>query len=303
MATIRLAKSAGAALIALMAIAPAASQAQAPLQLTPGPNQAKRTTNAGTAMAAATKKVAKPRNRGTLAGTPKTSSRRNSVAAHATPSKTAARKTTATARANKSARPNTRKLDTRKTERSIASGRQREHATNRARTGVATVLRANRSVPATDQPALPVADQPAALRAILEPPVVAQGDNENVATDHVMRGSHSVSLVGMLPWWRNNRMQDVSYGSEAAQSQVMAAADAWLAAHGGGRAVSDDDAADTTAAIDRADTDQPLEIADANEVNEIDLTAPPEPSFLQSLISMISGAVAAAAASAKLLFS
>ena len=57
----------------------------------------------------------------------------------------------------------------------------------------------------------------------------------------------------------------------------------------------------------RASADEAVEVADAGEINDIDLAAesapaPLSPSFLQSLLALIGGAAVAAAASARLLF-
>ncbi|MPZ39693.1 MAG: hypothetical protein GEU95_16865 [Rhizobiales bacterium] len=294
MATIRMALSAGAALIVLTAIVPAAPQAQAPLQLVPGPNQAKsnqakRTTAVGAAKTVAAKKTVKTQSNRTRTAASKKSRRRNTAVARAVPEKNAARQTAAAAQPSskkKSARINSKKT-------SVASRRQSEPTTNAQRARAANAPRA--------KPAVAVA-QPAMHDAAPKPGILAQGGNEYVTSDNIMRGSDSVSLVGMLPWWRSDRMQDVSYGSEEAESQVMAAADAWFVARGG-RAVDDDDDARHTV----APADETLDIADAGEINEIDLAAasqptPPEPTFLQSLIAILGGVVAAAAASARLLF-
>lgn len=274
MATIRMARAAGAALIALTAIVPAAAQAQAPLQLVPGPGQAKKVAGVGATKAATSKSIARSPNNRARTVASKTSQRRNAtqrqMAAAVRPS---AAKSTRRARTEANA---------------IASRRQVEPTASAER-----VESAARSATVAAQPAAPV--------AAAEPQVLAQGGNEHVTADNVMRGGSSVSLVGMLPWWRNDRMQDVVYGSEEAQSQVMAAADAWLAAHGG-RADDSDETIDTGALLDRG-----VDVANADEVNEIDLAAapvsrPPEQSFLQSLIAMIGDAIAAAAASARHLF-
>ena len=87
-----------------------------------------------------------------------------------------------------------------------------------------------------------------------------------------MRGRDSVSLVAMLPWWRNNRMQDVNYGSEAAESKVLEAAAVWLAAHEGD-AEADRSAHDAAP----APVEEAIEVADAGEVNDIDLAARSDP--------------------------
>jgi hypothetical protein len=111
----------------------------------------------------------------------------------------------------------------------------------------------------------------------------------------IMRGPDTIALIAMLPWWRNDRMQSIEYGSEAANSKVMAAADSWLVQHGTSleEMVAD---SPTIAHAQAIGTD----IADPAAVNAIDLGAgpspPPELSFIHSLIAVLGGALAAAAA-------
>jgi hypothetical protein len=116
----------------------------------------------------------------------------------------------------------------------------------------------------------------------------------------VMRGRDTVSLIAMLPWWRNDRMQTIRYETDPTDSKVRAAADAWLVQHGvtGAEPVSDGSLSAHAQAT-------PVDITDAGEVNEIDLaaspTSPPERTFIQSLIAVLGGAFAAASA-ARFLF-
>ena len=120
-----------------------------------------------------------------------------------------------------------------------------------------------------------------------------------------MRGRDSVSLVAMLPWWRNDRMQDVSYGSAAAESKVIEAAAVWLAAHGGEQRTTDRSARDVIAhaPVDEADRGGRCRRGQRHRPRgAIGLPAPPTPTFMQSLLALIGGAAAAAAASARLLF-
>ena len=145
--------------------------------------------------------------------------------------------------------------------------------------------------------------RPVLRRGAQEPPVIARGPNVETPEDRVMRGRDSVSLVAMLPWWRNDRMQDVSYGSAAAESKVLEAAAVWLAANGG-EAEDERPAGET---FGHAAVDEAVDVADANEINDIDLAAgpvpaPASPGFMQSLLALIGGAAAAAVASARLLF-
>jgi hypothetical protein len=155
--------------------------------------------------------------------------------------------------------------------------------------------RAARTVAAAPRPIL----RPAAPA----PQIFAQGSEEAATMDNVMRDADSISLVGRLPWWRNDRLQEVQYGSVAAENAVMAAAEAWLAESGHEPAA--DRAPGQTLAL--ASPEEDIEIADAGQVNDIDLAAeenpaPPAPTFLQSLVALLGSVAAAAAASARLLF-
>ena len=145
--------------------------------------------------------------------------------------------------------------------------------------------------------------RPVLRRGTRAPPVIARGPSVETPEDRVMRGRDSVSLVAMLPWWRNDRMQDVSYGSAAAESKVLEAAAVWLAANSG-EAADERPAGET---FGHPSVDEAIDVADANEVNAIDLAAesvpaPQSPGFMQSLLALIGGVAAAAVASARLLF-
>jgi hypothetical protein len=113
-----------------------------------------------------------------------------------------------------------------------------------------------------------------------------------------MRGADSVSLIARLPWWRSTKMQVIEYRTAAAENQVMAAAAAWLATRGApSLADADGDRDFGLASADRAAT-VGLDVADAAQANTIDLAAaerpPPIPTFLQSLLAVLGGALAAA---------
>jgi hypothetical protein len=263
MATIRMALSAGAALIALMAFVPATSQAQsskAPLQLVPQADQAK------TPARTATKKAAKTPGKATKTTASKKSSRQNTAAAQPSALK--------------------------KATNSVASRRQGETATNAQSAAIdQPTTRADVAAPSA------AVSRPVLRRAAPLPQVLT-----HASTDNVMRGGDSISLIAKLPWWRNHRLQEVNYGSAEAENQVMAAADAWLAARGSDAATDD-----ATGESFGLDSDEATSVADAGDVNDIDLTAasvpaPPTPTFLQSLFALLGGAVAAAAASARFLF-
>ena len=267
MAIIRMATSAGAALIVLTTIVAAASHAQAqkaPLQLVPGPDQAKSATRAATTKTAKT--VAKTSNKATRT----VASRKNARQAAIAPAQPSSK----TARSNSNSK---------QTANTAASRRPAPLNAQRAR--VENGQRAARTVVAAPRPIL--------RRAAAAPQIFAQGSEE--APDNIMRDGDSVSLVGRLPWWRNDRLQEVQYGSVAAENAVMAAAEAWLAENGHEPAA--DRAPGQTLAL--ASPEEAIEIADAGQVNDIDLAAeetpaPPAPTFLQSLVALL-GSVAAAA--------
>ncbi|MGH6768860.1 MAG: hypothetical protein ACRECO_07555 [Xanthobacteraceae bacterium] len=128
--------------------------------------------------------------------------------------------------------------------------------------------------------------------------------------DNVMRGADSISLIARLPWWRNDGMQTIRYSRGAElESKMLAAADAWVAQHepsGFDIARGNDRLAKAEIiAAHIADEAGEFEIADAGEINRIDLaldqSEPPQQTFLQSLIALLGGAVAAASA-ARFLF-
>lgn len=286
MAIIRTAAPLGAALIALTAIVPTASQAQgpgAPLQLVPGPNQAKPATRAAiNSKPANTKNPARPAAKAPGKATTKTASRPS-------PRQNAAAPPPA---------PKTARTNSRPAADPAASNRQNKIATSiqRARNGTSPRIIRTAVVPYL------TATRPVLRRGTQEPPVIARGSNADASRDHVLRGRDSVSLVGMLPWWRNDRMQPVSYGSAEAESKVLEAAAVWLATNGG---ASEAETVAGEPAI--ASADEAVEVADADELNEIDQAAEPVPSvpsptFLQSLLALIGGAAVAAAASLRLLF-
>jgi len=278
MATFRMTASVGAVLIvALTAIVPTTSQAQgpgAPLELAPGSSQARPAPRAIN-----NKNIAKPvtgmaPKAATKAAT-RTAPRQNAAAVRPAPMPARANSRTA-------ASP-------------LASHRQQSgpHAPLARYAYPQPVIRT------AIVPYLAVS-RPVLRRGTRPPPVIARGPAVDAPQDRVMRGRDTVSLVGMLPWWRNDRMQSVTYGSTEAESKVLEAAAVWLAANPGA-AEDDRSVAETTPA------DDAITVADAGEVNEIDRAAEPvsppkSPTFMQSLLALLGGAIAAAAASARLLF-
>ena len=278
MAIIRMAAPLGAALIALLTIAPATSQAQgpgAPLELVPSPRQAKPPARGAiNNKAINNKNAAKPVGKATTKAT----------------ARTAPRNTAAVQPAPKVVRANARTAAN-----PVASSRQQigPHAPLARYAYPQPVIRA------AVVPYLAMS-RPVLRRGTRPPPIIARGPSVDTPQDHVMRGRDSVSLVGMLPWWRNDRMQPVTYGTAEAESKVLEAAAVWLAANGG---VAQDDRSAGETTVDEA-----IAVAEAGEINDIDRAAEsppprvPTPTFLQSLLALIGGAAAAAIASVRLLF-
>lgn len=124
----------------------------------------------------------------------------------------------------------------------------------------------------------------------------------------IMRGASSVSLIARLPWWRGERMQAIQYRSDAAEDQVVAAAEAWLATNGSQTAAADGNGARLASAEASHAQDAEAyasDAADTSQVDALDLAAAPpapaSPGFLPSLLAVLGGAFAAAA-SARFLF-
>src|SRR5262245_30361079 len=285
MAIIRMAAPLGATFIALLTIAPATSQAQgpgAPLELVPGPRQAEPALRA-----VINNKAINNKNAAKPVGKAPAQAKTKAAARTAPP-----RNTAAVQPAPKVVRANARTAAN-----PVASNRQQigPHAPLARYAYPQPVIRA------AVVPYLAMS-RPVLRRGTRPPPIIARGPAIDTSQDHVMRGRDTVSLVGMLPWWRNNRMQAVSYGSAEAESKVLEAAAVWLAANGGA-AEHDRSAGETTA-------DEAIAIAEADEINDIDLAAQqspppgvPTPTLLQSLLALIGGAAAAAVAAVRLLFS
>jgi len=249
--------------------------AGAPLQLLPGAGQATRTVKAKRTPAAvsrsATKKTAKSKAKPATSVTTTRISR----------AKAERNGRTATATASRRNRTPVRAVRSRPAQRAIAA-----------------------AVPEIQQQdtAGPLAFAPMPSQRAVQPRTSPnEASKKQEPRDNVMRGGDSVSLIGRLPWWRNNALQPIRYGSEEAQSQVLAAADAWLVATG--TAVAD--------AVLTGDIEpESIVIADAGEFNAIDralasVQVPSSPAFWHSLVAILGGAVAAAAvaaATARLMF-
>jgi hypothetical protein len=286
MAIIRLAASAGAALMAVMALGPVMSQAQAPkapLQLLPGPDQAKPSTRA--AIGKTAKPVAKTANKRTRTAATRKNGRQAAALAKASSHKALSKKLT---RGN--ARPASNAVASRQSQG--ASKAQRARVATRV--AISTPAARPAATSRVAMPGLILHDPEATL------PIVAQGAGNETSADHVMRDGDSVSLVGRLPWWRNDRMEPVHYGSPEAESKVLEAAAVWLATNG----LVEPDRLDREHETVTREAEDAIEVADSGEINDIDLAAGPvpTPTFLQSLLALIGGAAAAAVATVRSLF-
>jgi hypothetical protein len=128
-----------------------------------------------------------------------------------------------------------------------------------------------------------------------------------------MRGPDNVALIARLPWWRSNEMQTIRYLDKAVASQVLTAADSWL---GLAPDPMDDDAGNDAravtqvAAADETTVGEAGAAVDSTEPNAIDLAAgeraaseppPANKSWLQGLLALLGGALAAAS-TARFLF-
>jgi hypothetical protein len=124
----------------------------------------------------------------------------------------------------------------------------------------------------------------------------------------VMSGESSIALIARLPWWRADEphLLRARMNSEA-ESQVLVAADAWLAAFAETRiAVGSGDRialASTDGLDDMALAGEPPIVVDAGELNEIDLAAaeaPATPAPAWQVVLALLGGVFAAAGTARL---
>jgi hypothetical protein len=115
--------------------------------------------------------------------------------------------------------------------------------------------------------------------------------------DNVMRGSDTPSLVAMLPWWR----APDTLGSDPGEleSPILTACDVWL-----GFPFATADAQSLTVRLSAAQHASEIDLVankirltDPGELNEIDITAPPEPQdggrpWLRGLLAILGGALA-----------
>ena len=125
----------------------------------------------------------------------------------------------------------------------------------------------------------------------------------------VMRGPDNVALIARLPWWRSGEMQTIRYLDKAVASQVLTAADSWL---GLAPDPMDDDAGNDARTVMHVVAAEETTVGeaggaiDSTEPNPIDLAAGDDPqpankSWLQGLLALLGGALAAAS-TARFLF-
>jgi hypothetical protein len=121
------------------------------------------------------------------------------------------------------------------------------------------------------------------------------------ASVNVMRGGDTASLIAQLPWWRDGSRPPGSDPGEL-ESPILTACDVWL-----GFPFATGDAQSLTVRLSAAQHASEIElvtnkirVADAGEVNEIDLAAPPDepqgggrPWLLRGLLALLGGALAA----------
>jgi hypothetical protein len=118
---------------------------------------------------------------------------------------------------------------------------------------------------------------------------------------NVMRGSDTISLVAMLPWWRPDESRPPGSAPGELESPVLTACDLWL-----GFPFATADAQSLTVRLAAAQNGTEIDLVanrvrviDPGELNEIDLTAPDEPprgssgTWLRGLLAIVGGALAA----------
>jgi hypothetical protein len=123
----------------------------------------------------------------------------------------------------------------------------------------------------------------------------------SVSEGNLIRGSDTLSLVAMLPWWRADESRLPGSDPGELESPVLTACDVWL-----GFPFATADAQSLTVRLSLAQHADALDqvanrirIIEPGELNEIDLTAPDEPQnagpswLLRGLLGILGGALAA----------
>jgi hypothetical protein len=127
------------------------------------------------------------------------------------------------------------------------------------------------------------------------------GGAHSATSANVIRGGDTASLVAQLPWWRDASHPPGSDPGEL-ESPILTACDVWL-----GFPFATADAQSLTVRLSAAQHASEIElvtnkvrVADPGEINEIDLTAPPDepqdtgrPWLLRGLLALLGGALAA----------
>jgi hypothetical protein len=127
------------------------------------------------------------------------------------------------------------------------------------------------------------------------------GGGRSAAGGNVMRGSDTLSLVAMLPWWRPDPSRPPGSDPGELESPVLTACDVWL-----GFPFATADAQSLTVQLSEAQHAGEIDLVanrvrviDPGELNEIDLAAPEEPQsagrpwLLSGLLTILGGALAA----------
>jgi hypothetical protein len=118
-------------------------------------------------------------------------------------------------------------------------------------------------------------------------------------TANVMGGDTSVALTAQLPWWRSDEKTAMRHREEAAESQILSAADTWIESSISGVGAY---AAASAAQFDAAFSAGDPPIVAAGDFNPLDRVAPDLPPADRSgrygLLALLAGALAAAAAAA-----
>jgi hypothetical protein len=127
------------------------------------------------------------------------------------------------------------------------------------------------------------------------------GSGRSAAGGNVMRGSDTLSLIAMLPWWRPDQSRLPGSDPGELESPVLTACDVWL-----GFPFATADAQSLTVQLSAAQHASEIDLVanrvrviDPGELNEIDLAAPEEPQsngrpwLLSGLLTILGGALAA----------
>ena len=175
--------------------------------------------------------------------------------------------------------------------------------------GLAMLHPAAQAAPQSALPPAPPSTQQAAPETVsppqLTPPPTPirksrSSSGHAAASDNVMRGSDTLSLVALLPWWRPDESRPPGSDPGELESPVLTACDVWL-----GFPFATADAQSLAVRLSLAEHANALDLVankirviDPGELNEIDLTAPDEPqrgggSWLRGLLAILGGVLAA----------